>query len=107
MSLAPYFSKKLWQGKYPIWQDYDTFRSLGLPDLSSEVTPSKVAVQTVVAKASDEVFAVNQDSTSAFEKLVYGLIMGLLAYTAVVKREPIIELGRKLMDVARSKLEKK
>ena len=46
MSLAPYFAKSLWQGKYPIWQDYDAFRSLGLPDLQAEVTPSKVAVQT-------------------------------------------------------------
>ena len=51
MSLAPYFTKALWQGKYPIWQDYDAFRSLGLPDLQAEVKPSKVAVQTVTCKS--------------------------------------------------------
>ena len=35
MSLAPYFSKTLWEGKYPPWQDYDTWRSLGLPELQA------------------------------------------------------------------------
>ena len=107
MSLAPYFSKSLWQGKYPIWQDYDAFRSLGLPDLKAEVTPSKVAVQTVVVKASDAVFANQQQSSSAFEKLFYGLVMGLLGYTVVVKRRPLTDYALKLVEIARSKLLKK
>ena len=47
MSLAPYFTKGIWKRNYPIWQDYDEWRSLGLPDLKAEYQPSKVAVQTV------------------------------------------------------------
>ena len=107
MSLAPYFAKALWQGKYPIWQDYDTFRSLGLPDLQAEVKPLKVAVQTVAVKASDATFAAQQQGSSAIAKLFYGLLMGLLGYTAVVKRREIMDFTGKLIDFARSKLPKK
>jgi len=107
MSLAPYFAKSLWKGKYPIWQDYDAFRSLGLPDLQAEVTPSKVAVQTVAIKASDVDIAAQQQGPSTFGKLFYGLVMGLLGYTAVVKRRPLTDFARKLIDIARNKLVKK
>jgi len=106
--LGTYFAKSLWQGKYPIWQDYDAFRSLGLPDLQAEVTPSKVAVQTVAVKASDvAIAAAQQQGSSALAKLFYGLVMGLLGYTAVVKRRQIIDFSRKLIDIVRSKLVKK
>jgi FtsP/CotA-like multicopper oxidase with cupredoxin domain len=107
MSLAPYFAKALWQGKYPIWQDYDAFRSLGLPDQQAAVTPLKVAVQTAPVKASDAALAAQQQGSSAIEKLFYGLVMGLLGYTVVVKRRPIIDFSLKLVDFARTKLVKK
>ncbi len=106
MSLEPYFSKSLWKGKYPIWQDYDAFRSLGLPDTDAEVTPSKVAVQTVTVKASDLAIA-DQQGSSAFGKLFYGLVMGLLGYTVVVKRRPLTNFARNLIEIARKKLVKK
>jgi hypothetical protein len=98
MSLAPYFSKSMWQGKYPIWQDYDTWRSLGLPDLGSDVKPSKVAVQIAVAKASDSVL-VDQQGSSVFEKLIYGLVLGLLGYSSIVKRRQIIDFASKLYTI--------
>jgi hypothetical protein len=107
MSLEPYFSKSLWKGKYPIWQDYDAFRSLGLPDTDAEVTPSKVAVQTVAVKASDLAIAAQQQGSSAFGKLFYGLVMGLLGYTVVVKRRPLTNFARNLIEIARNKLVKK
>ncbi|WP_262965562.1 multicopper oxidase domain-containing protein [Methylobacter psychrophilus] len=107
MSLEPYFSKSLWKGKYPIWQDYDAFRSLGLPDTDAEVTPSKVAVQTVAIKASDLAIAAQQQGSSAFGKLFYGLVMGLLGYTVVVKRRPLTNFARNLIEIARNKLVKK
>ncbi|MDD5461172.1 MAG: multicopper oxidase domain-containing protein [Methylococcales bacterium] len=99
MSLAPYFSKTLWQGKYPIWQDHDAFHSLGLPDLQAEVKPAKVAVQIAPVKASEAAIkaAQQQNSSSAIEKLFYGLVMGLLGYTVVVKRGPITDFARKLV----------
>ncbi len=112
MSLAPYFSKKLWKGQYPIWQDYDAWSSLGLPDLKAKVTPNKVAVQTPAVKASDTAAAATaaaqQDTGySAFEKLVYGIILGLIGYTGYVKRRPLIDLSVKLIEIARSKVAKK
>jgi hypothetical protein len=106
MSLAPYFSKSMWQGKYPIWQDYDTWRSLGLPDLGSEVEPSKVAVQIAVAKASDAVLVDQQQGTSVFEKLIYGLILGLLGYSTIVKRRQIIDNSKKLYSLLIHKMTK-
>jgi FtsP/CotA-like multicopper oxidase with cupredoxin domain len=106
MSLAPYFSKSLWQGKYPIWQDYDGFRSLGLPDLQAEVTPAKVAVQTAPVKASEAALT-QQQSPSALGRLFDGLVLGLLGYAVVAKRRPLIAFALKLFDLARSKLVKK
>jgi hypothetical protein len=99
MSLAPYFTKGLWKGKYPIWQDHDAFHSLGLPDLQAEVKPAKVAVQIAPVKASEAAIkaAQQQNSSSAIEKLFYGLVMGLLGYTVVVKRRPIIDFARRLV----------
>jgi hypothetical protein len=107
MSLAPYFSKALWQGKYPIWQDYDAFRSLGLPDLNAEVTPAKVAVQTIAVKASDATFAAQQQDLSTVAKLFYGFLLGLLSYLAVIKRKSIFAMTRQLMEKANSLLPKK
>ncbi|MGR8998535.1 MAG: multicopper oxidase domain-containing protein [Gammaproteobacteria bacterium] len=108
MSLAPYFSKSLWKGKYPIWQDYDTFRSLGLPDLKAAVTPSKVAVQTTPVKASEKAIkaAQQQQGTSAIAKFLYGLLMGLLGYAVVVKRRPIIDFAGSLIDLIRKLIKK-
>jgi hypothetical protein len=78
-----------------------------LPDLQGEVKPLKVAVQTPPVKASDAAFAAQQQGTSALAKLFYGLLMGLLGYTVVIKRRPIIDFAGKLLDLARSKLAKK
>lgn len=108
MSLAPYFAKSLWQGKYPIWQDYDAWSSLGLPDLNAEIKPVKKAVQVVVEKASDAVFAANKpEEPSAFGNLIYGLFLGLLGYTAVVKRQPILDAALGLTEMAKAKWLKK
>ena len=41
--------------------------------------------------------AAQQQSSSTLVKLFYGLVMGLLGYTVVVKRRPIIDFARKLM----------
>ena len=107
MSLAPYFSKSLWQGKYPIWQDYDSWSSLGLPDLKAEFKPSKVAVQTAPVKASDAAIAAQQQAPSAFSRLFNGLLLGLLGYAVVVKRKPLLDFALKMVDLVRSKVLKR
>jgi len=97
MSLAPYFTKGLWKRNYPIWQDYDEWRSLGLPDLKAEYQPSKVAVQTVQQQWVPEKPAAEQES-SAFGKLLFGLILGLLSYVLIINRQTIYERVRKLLN---------
>ena len=97
MSLAPYFTKGLWKRNYPIWQDYDEWRSLGLPDLKAEYQPSKVAVQTVQQQWAPEKPAVEQES-SAFGKLLFGLILGLLSYVLIINRQTIYDRVRKLLN---------
>jgi len=97
MSLAPYFTKGLWKRNYPIWQDYDEWRSLGLPDLKAEYQPSKVAVQTVQQQWKPEAPAAEQES-SAFGKLLFGLILGLLSYVLIINRQTIYNRVRKLLN---------
>lgn len=97
MSLAPYFTKGLWKRNYPIWQDYDAWRSLGLPDLAAEYQPSKVAVQTVQPQRSATTPDVEQDD-SVFGKLLFGLMLGLFSYVLIISRQTIVDRVRKLLN---------
>jgi hypothetical protein len=97
MSLAPYFTKGFWKRNYPVWQDYDAWRSLGLPDLTADYQPAKIAVQTVQAQWAPEALAVEQES-SVFGKLLFGLMLGLSSYVVVIKRHIIIDRVRKLLN---------
>ncbi|MFZ2452186.1 MAG: multicopper oxidase domain-containing protein [Methylovulum miyakonense] len=101
MSLAPYFTKAFWQGNYPIWQDYDAWRSLGLPDLKADYKLGKIAVQAAPAKTSADGTTVEQ--SSAFSKLLQGLLLGLLSYAAIVKRQLIIDFAQGLVQKASGK----
>jgi FtsP/CotA-like multicopper oxidase with cupredoxin domain len=99
MSLAPYFTKGMWKRDYPIWQDYDEWRSLGLPDLKAEYQPSKVAVQNVQPQWTPETTqaAADQES-SAFGKFVFGLMLGLLSYVLIINRQTIHDRILKLLN---------
>lgn len=100
MSLAPYFAKGLWKRNYPIWQDYDAWHSLGLPDIKAAYQPAKVAVQTVQPKKSEAETAPAAQAAqegSAFGNLLFGLMLGLLSYAAIVKRQTIIDTAMKLL----------
>jgi manganese oxidase len=98
MSLAPYFTKGLWKANYPIWQDYDEWRSLGLPDLKTAYQPSKVAVQNVQAQWTPTAAPATEQEGSAFGNLLFGLILGLLSYVLIIKRQTIIDRVRKLLN---------
>jgi len=107
MSLAQYFTKEFWKGKTPAWQDYDAWRSLGLPDLTAPVTPLKVAVQTPAKNPNDITAAVPQEDGSVFGKLLEGLVLGVLAYVVVLKRQSLLNIGKKLLSKTPAKLTKK
>jgi FtsP/CotA-like multicopper oxidase with cupredoxin domain len=107
MSLAQYFTKEFWKGKTPAWQDYDAWRSLGLPDLTAPVTPLKVAVQTPAKNPNDVTAVTSQEDSSVFGKLFEGLILGLLAYVVVLKRQILLNIGKNLFSKTQAKLTKK
>ncbi|HEY8218845.1 MAG TPA: multicopper oxidase domain-containing protein [Methylobacter sp.] len=98
MSLAPYFTKGFWKRNYPIWQDFDEWRSLGLPDLKASYQPAKVAVQTIQPQWAPTTPAAAEQESSAFVKLMFGLMLGLLSYVAVINRQTIIARIRKLLN---------
>jgi hypothetical protein len=99
MSLAPYFTKGLWKSNYPIWQDYDEWRSLGLPDLKGEYKPSKVAVQTVQPQWTPEAAAAaKKQESSGFGNLLFGLLLGILSYVLIINRQTINDRVRKLLN---------
>jgi manganese oxidase len=106
MSLAPYFTKNFWKSKYPIWQDYDAWRSLGLPDVNAEFEPSKVAVQNApLPPSAGGAIATQQDTPTV--KFFYGLLLGLICYFAIMKRKLIFTIGGSLFEKLASFLPKK
>ncbi len=106
MSLAQYFTKGFWQRNYPVWQDYDAWRSLGLPDLHADVTPAKVAVEPVVV-SPNAVSAATRNSTGFnMGNLFNGLLLGLLSYSAIIKRKIIFDQSIKLYDYALALIKK-
>jgi len=98
MSLEPYFSKTLWQGQYPLWQNYDAWSSLGLPKLSPNAIPIPAA-KTVTAPASMSAKATSAPSAkqtdtnaqpSGFWRLLKGLVIGLILYPILLHVWPLI-----------------
>jgi hypothetical protein len=106
MSLAPYFAKNFWKSKYPIWQDYDAWRSLGLPDLEAGYEPAKVAVQKILVQPGAASVAVTQQDSVA-TKLIYGFLLGILSYLAIIRRKSIFAIGKLLFEKSALLLPKK
>ena len=94
MSLAPYFTKEFWQGKYPAWQDYDAWKSLGLPEIRSKKEAAFVPPPPKPA-TNNATSANNSDDSSVIGQLGYGISLGLLGYFLYAKREKISALIKK------------
>jgi FtsP/CotA-like multicopper oxidase with cupredoxin domain len=106
MSLAQYFTKGFWQRNYPVWQDYDAWRSLGLPDLKADVTPAKVAVEPIVVAPNAALATTSNTTGFNLGNLFNGLLLGLLSYAAVIKRKIIFSQSIKLYDYALASIKK-
>ncbi|OAI02739.1 multicopper oxidase domain-containing protein [Methylomonas methanica] len=99
MSLAPYFTREFWQGKYPAWQDYDAWKSLGLPEISNKkqvafVPPPPPPLNTGDAAAKAEAAGAGNQS-SFIGQLLYGLILGGLSYVGFANRQRILAMFKK------------
>jgi len=106
MSLAQYFTKGFWQRNYPVWQDYDAWRSLGLPDLQADVTPAKIAVEPIVVAPNAALATTSNTTGFNLGNLFNGLLLGLLSYAAVIKRKIIFSQSIKLYDYALASIKK-
>lgn len=94
MSLAPYFTKEFWQGKYPMWQDYDAWKSLGLPEIRASKEKAFIPPPPQPAKNASTP-ATNANQSSPISQLFYGLLLGIGAYLLYFNRERLLKLFKK------------
>lgn len=93
VSLAPYFTKEFWEGKYPVWQDYDKWKSLGLPEIRATKEKAFVLPPPTASPTDSSTDPANTaDKPSFIGQLVYGFVLGLLGYTLYIKRKAILAL---------------
>ena len=94
MSLAPYFTKEFWQGKYAAWQDYDAWKSLGLPEIKATKEKAFVPPPTATKPASGDArpAAATPEKSSFIGQLLYGFALGLTGYIVYLKRAKILAL---------------
>jgi len=94
MSLAPYFTKEFWQGKFPAWQDYDAWKSLGLPEITTKKQAAFVSPPPAAPKTDATAQSAGSD-TSFFGQLFNGILLGGLLYAAYINRERILAMFAK------------
>ncbi|MDF1582220.1 MAG: multicopper oxidase domain-containing protein [Methyloprofundus sp.] len=89
-SPAALFTKVFQERKLPVWQNIDSWNSLGEVDAQGYVAPpaSKMASPDVTPGSAD----MQTPSDNSFRNLVFGLFLGLCAYLLVVKRAKVIAL---------------
>jgi FtsP/CotA-like multicopper oxidase with cupredoxin domain len=84
MDLSHYFSKKFWQRKIPIWQNWaDDWGSLGAPAGSGSAAPASATASAVSAATPSSGGAA---ASGSFGNLLIGLFLGILAYIGFVNR---------------------
>jgi hypothetical protein len=91
MDLKPYFTKKYWERKIPVWQDWaDDWGSLGEP-AAPAVAPGKTATPAEVS------------SSSPWGRLFTGFLLGLFGYFLYLNRERLKALSAQLASQLKSK----
>jgi manganese oxidase len=91
--LAPFFTKEFWQRRVPVWQDWDTTNSLGMPKglipqpvaaagagtANAEKRLGLVSAENSVPNPSAE----GEDGGSAIARLLAGIVIGFAIYFGV------------------------
>lgn len=90
-SIMPLFTKKFHDRKLPVWQNIDSWNSLGEIDANDYTAPppSIAAVEPVKDSANQNI---ETSADNTFRNLIFGLFLGLLAYTVFIYRAKIIAL---------------
>jgi FtsP/CotA-like multicopper oxidase with cupredoxin domain len=89
-SIAPLFTKEFHARKTPVWQNIDDWNSLGEVEADGYVAPpaSVIAASDVTPGSAD----IQADEDNSFRNLIFGLLLGLVAYLLVVNRASIMAL---------------
>jgi hypothetical protein len=95
VSLAPYFTKEFWQGKFPIWQDYDAWKSLGLPEIRATKEKAFVPPPPQPTQADNATAAKAGSQSSWIMQIFYGVLLGYLCYWLFINRQKIQKLIKK------------
>jgi len=106
MDLAPYFTKKYWERKIPVWQNWaDDWGGLGAPAegavasgipapaIAPPSPPTAAAVAATTLAAED----------SGWSNLFTGLFLGLIGYVFYLKREQVMTIAGRLTAQLRDK----
>jgi hypothetical protein len=95
MDLAPYFTKKFWERKLPVWQDWaDDWGSLGLPASAAESPKTPAAVPTAVPASR---------GSGAWGDLFTGLLLGIFGYVVYLNRERVIAVTGEIISRLKAK----
>lgn len=98
MDLAPYFSKKYWERKIPVWQNWaDDWGSLGQPAEGAKATgtPSPSVAPPQPPKSSDAANATVANG-SGLGDFSLGILLGVLGYLVYLKRERVMAVAGNL-----------
>lgn len=97
-SVMPLFTKAFHERKYPVWQDIDSWNSLGDPEMvdkSGKVVPVfKPPVEDAKKDPNADMTRVSNDN--AFSNFMIGLFLGVLAYFLVMNKNQIMAYAMSL-----------
>jgi hypothetical protein len=98
IDITAYLTKEFHARKFPVWQDIDSWNSLGEPEMVDKdgkvVAPPKPAAVATPVTASQG--AVLKNGENSFRNFIIGLVLGVLAYLLVVNREQVISFALSL-----------
>jgi hypothetical protein len=86
MDLTPYFTKKYWERKLPVWQNLaDDWGSLGSPAISNKPQPTSAPVSDKTATSAGN-GATTTEETGGFGSLLFGFLLGSSGYFGFLNR---------------------
>jgi len=107
MDLAPYFTKKYWERKIPVWQNWaDDWGGLGQPAegaLPTGTVTAAIAPPPILSSATATAVSANSSNGGGWGSLFSGLLLGILGYVFYLKREQVIDIVGRLTHQLRDK----
>jgi len=89
VDISPMFTKAFFERKVPVWQDADTWNSLGEVNAAGYIAPPPSQPVDVLAPPSS---AGAQAEDNAVRNFIVGLIFGVLAYLLIINREKVMRV---------------